>query len=1067
MSDYTLGLDLGPNSIGWALIDEQAEKKKIIDTGVRIFPEGVDQFDTAKEVSRNEDRRVARGMRRQIQRRRRRKRLVRAALISAGLLPENPDEQAALLDRDPYELRARALEEKLSPHELGRIFVHLAQRRGFLSNRKKDRGDKEVAGMLAEISELEKNIQESGCQTLGQWLFRKSRDLNHAKRAEDDHIRRHDGTGRHTRRDMYEAEFDAIWEAQRSFGHGSLLTDALKHGRHGKQTYPCKPRPRRHGDSPLSEFGLHGLIFFQRPMYWPRSAVGSCEFEPKQKRCPKADRRAQRFRLLQEVNNIRYTDLETGQESPLDDGQRALLLDKLGQQEKMTFDQIRKAFGFLESVKFNLEKGKRSQIQGMIVDYRLAKATGKSWHKRPEEEKDAIVRLLIDHEQNDDALIARLVDDFGMMPEQADAALSVDLPSGHLNVSLKAINKILPHLEKGLIYQSVSDPKKSAIHAAGYLRRDELRRRLFDRLPDPERTANCPIGDLPNPVVKRTLVELRKVVNAIVREYGKPAAVHVEMARDVKTRPKKGTEAYRKYQEQIAENRYREERRGEAAEKLRENRIKVSRDNITRYILWEDQRQACMYSGEPISFGQLFGGEVDVDHILPRSKTLDDSQNNKVVCFRRANADKGDRFPHQWLADSRPEQYEQVCARASRLMREGRMPYAKYRRFLQKELNLDDFIERQLNDTRYIARLAAEYLRCLFEADHHVLGVKGQLTHELRHDWGIENLLEQLPDSPAWQESDNLRPGEKNRADHRHHAIDAVVVALTNRKRLQELSRIHQAGGTEATGEIALDPWDGFRDDLKEAVARINVSHRAERKVSGRLHEETLYGKTDAEGQWVVRKPVAALSPNEIERIRDEGIKRIVTERLREEGIEFGRGKKVDPAAWKKAMADLKMPSGVPIKKVRILKPDLTIQPIREGTPNQAYVKPGSTHHLCIFEFDDHGKPKREAVFVTMLEATRRLKNREPVIQRTHPEHPEARFIMSLCRGEMVLANYAGNEKLLMYKTAASTTGQMIFVEHTDARDSSSQKGFSAKATTLDGRKVTVDLLGRIRWAGD
>lgn len=1068
MPNLTLGLDLGPNSIGWALVDE--ENQQIVDLGVRVFPEGVDNFDTSKEVSRNEGRRVARAMRRGTKRRQRRRRLLRQGLAEAGLFPEGPEEQQALLARDPYELRAQAMEEKLDRHELGRVFFHLAQRRGFQSNRKKDRDDKEVKGMLAEINNLEAEMHASGAPTLGNLLNQKALQFNHADRQVGDNVR-----NRHTKREMYEEEFQAICEAQRRLGHADLLTDELMYGQFGKQKYPLRPRRRPRHLSPLKAFGLHGLIFFQRSMYWPRSAVGLCEFEPKQPRCPRADRRAQRFRLLQEVNNLRYADRDAPKaEQPLDRQQRTLLVDKLARREKMTFEDIRQALGFLESVKFNLEKGKRPSLLGMAVDARMAKAVGKSWHERDEEEKNEIVELLIHNEREDDAVVQRLVDGFGMTQEQADAALDVDFPGGYVHLSLKAINKLLPHLERGLVYQSVSDPERSALHAAGYLRRDELRRRLFDKLPDPRRVRDCPIGDLPNPVVKRTLVELRKLVNAILREYGKPAAIHVEMGRDVKTRPKdKRSEAYRRYQEQIDEMRRREERRAGAAEKLRENGIKVNRDNITRYLLWEDQKHECMYSCpvRPIGFTQLFSGEVHVDHILPRSRCLDDSQNNKAVCFRDANADKGDRTPYEWLAHARPQQYEEVCQRAARLMDEGRIPYPKYRRFLQKELKLDDFIKRQLNDTRYIARVTAEYLRCLFDAPHRVLGVKGQLTAELRHHWGIESVLAELPDSPAWQEQSNLRPGEKNRADHRHHAVDAVVIALTNRRRLQELSRIRMAGGTEATGELVLDPWPGFREDFKDAVRGVNVSHRAERKVSGQLHEDTLYRPTDRKGAWVSRKPIEALSPNEIENIRDRGIQRIIIARLREHGVEFGRGAKVEAKVWKQALANLTMPSGVPIKKVRVVKPELTIQPIREGTPNVAHVKPGNTHHLCIFEFEENGKTKREPVFVTMLEAVARLKRREPAIQRAHPHRPDARFLMSLSRGEMVLVDWDGQPKLLVFRTAASTQGQLYFTEHTDARKSNLCRKYVATANSLitqrKARKVTVDRLGRIRWAND
>lgn len=1069
MSGLTLGLDLGPNSIGWALIDQ--EQKRIVGLGARVFPEGVDNFDSAKEVSRNEGRRIARGMRRQSQRRSRRKRILREGLVEAGLLPADPAAQQELLCQDPYELRARALREKLTPHQLGRVLMHLSQRRGFLSNRKIDRGDKEVKGMLAEIKELGAEMagSEGAGKTLGELLADKLSRIDHANRQPNDHVR-----NRHTDRPMYEEEFERIWEAQRDFGHADLLTDKLKHGESGRRQYPCKPMSRRSTMSRLKAFGIHGLIFFQRRMYWPKSAVGLCELEPKQPRCARADRHAQRFRMLQEVNNLRYIDLSAGNrnESPLSAQQRVLLLSKLGGKDRMTFDQIRNALGFTESVRFNLEKGKRPYLLGMVVDAAMAKATGAQWHDRPEEQKDEIVRVLINNEREDDAILRRAQEQWGMTAEQAASALDdVDFPAGYLHLSLKAIDRLLVPMEKGLVYQSISDPEHSALHAAGYLRRDELRRRIFDTLPDPARARDCPIGDIPNPVVKRTLVELRKLVNAIVREYGKPDAVHVEMGRDVKSRPRPGTEAYRKYQEGIAEMREREHRRDRAKEKIRENNVKPTREAVTRYLLWEDQNYTCIYSGVPISVDQLFGGEVDVDHIFPYSRSLDDSQNNKVVCFRSQNHDKRDHTPYEWLADNQPDRYEQICQRASKWMKEGRISYAKYRRFLQKELELDDFIERQLNDTRYIARATGEYLRCLFGADHRVLGLKGQLTAELRWQWGIDTLLSELPNSPAWQKQSNLRPGEKNRADHRHHALDAVVLALTDRKRLQQLSQIRRESLIRPTGEILFDPWPEFRCDLKAALALVHVSHRVERRVRGELHEKTLYGRTETDGHWVARKPVEELSLNEIGHIRDLGVQRIIIERLREFGVEYGRGKKPDAKTWKQAMADLKMPSGVPIKKVRVKKSETTIQPIRKGTPDEAFVKPGSNHHVCLFEWEKDGKIVRDAEYVSLLEAARRLKDHETVVRRQHSTNPNARFLMSLCPGDSVLIEQNGQDRLMIVSTLVSTQKRIHLVDAYDARRSSEKPDIGLAPNSLiikhNARKVTVDLLGRLRWARD
>ena len=1041
----TLGLDLGPNSIGWALVDQDANQ--IVNLGVRVFPEGVDNFDTGKEKPPNEDRRIARGMRRQIRRRAVRKRRLRDVLIGVGLFPTDAEEQQRLLQQDPYELRARALDEPVTAHELGRILLQINQRRGFLSNRKKERKEKEVKGMLAEISELASDITLSDCRTLGEYLHRKANTIDHRQRSDNDHIR-----NRHTRRQMLVDEFDAIWTSQSQY-HPDLLTDKLRYGSCGRQKQPHKPTRRPHAQSHLEAFGLEGMIFFQRPMYWPRSIVGACELEPKHKRCPRADRRAQCFRMFQELNNLRYIDPDTGEEHALLDEQRALLVDKLATRKEMTFEQIKKALGFLDTVRFNLEEGKRPKLQGMVSDHALAskKGIGTAWHSLPEEAKNNIVNILA-LSTDDDETHEQLVGDCGLTSEQADGALTIDLPAGYVMFSLKAIEKLLPYLKQGMRLMA-NDATDSAMHAAGYLRPDELQRRLFDQLPDPARTQDARIGDIPNPVVKRALVELRKLVNAIIREHGKPDAIHVEMAREVRQGPK----ARKEYSSRIAKIR---DERDHAASEIRTLEIKVNRDSILQYLLWQQQDNACVYCGQNISQAQLFGGEIDVDHILPYSRSLDDAQMNKVICHRRCNASKTNTTPYEWLASSDPKKYEQLCQRTLSLVRKGLMPYKKYRLFIQKELKLDDFIARQLTATAYITKATSEYLRCLFEHDHEVVGIKGQLTAELRRQWGLNDVLR----------DDQI--DRKSRDDHRHHTIDAVVIALTDRKRLGHLSRIHKSGGVMTTGEALEFPWNAFRDDVITRINDLTVSHRSNRKVTGSLHEDTVYGTTERKDRFVVRKPLDALSPNEIPNIRDPEIRRIIQERLAKYGIEIGRGKNTEAKLWREAMSNVTMPSGVPIKRVRVLRADRTIAAIREGQPDQAFVKPGSTHHVALFEWKESGNRKQGAVFVTMLEAINRVKRHEQVICRCAPvDHPtipsDAKFLFSLSRGEMVVADWNSENKVLVFKTGISTNGMLRFVDHTDSRRGIDQTQYSRVANKLHARKVVVDLLGRIRWAND
>ncbi len=531
MSHITLALDLGPTSIGWALLNEEA--RQIIGAGVRVFPEGVDRDKQGGEIPKNQARRVARGARRQIARRAKRKRLLRQSLVLANLLPNvaglpanDPNrrawEDAEFQTADPYELRARALRERLDPHEIGRVFLHISQRRGFLSNRKTDKAKdkkKETEGMLLQISELQQRIDQSKLGTLGAYLG------DRLQVSPQERIRK-----QHTHRQMFLDEFEEIWTAQRRF-HPELLTDALKHGESGPTISPRPPLRSGGGvEELLARFGIHGVMFFQRPIYWPKSVVGHCEIDPKQKRCRRADRAAQEFRLLQEVNNLRIIS-GGGEILELTEGQRDQLLESLSEKESLEFNAIRKKLGLFENDGFNLEAGKRTKLQGFETDAKIAnkKCLGKVWFEYAEQKKTAIVRSLL--EDDEVRFRQRAAEEFQLTDEQIERLQDVNLPDGYSSYGLQTIEKLLPFMRKGLPLSS-RDGRPCAIREAGFLRLWERPGKKGQFLPEPP--------EMTNPIVRQAIFEVRKVVNAIIREFGKPEAVHIELARDVK-----GTKAQR------------------------------------------------------------------------------------------------------------------------------------------------------------------------------------------------------------------------------------------------------------------------------------------------------------------------------------------------------------------------------------------------------------------------------------------------------------------------------------------------------------------------------------------
>lgn len=1020
-----LGLDIGAASIGWALVDPAAQK--IIATGVRVFPEGVARDSSGAEQSRNQQRRLARQQRRQFRRRATRLRRVRGILGDTGLLWKS---QEQLERADPYALRAKALDEPLAPWEIGVVLFHMAQRRGFRGSRSGNAEGKD-GPVYGDISSLQSEIQQSQSRTLGEH-FHKMRQQAAEQGLADPRVR-----GRHTTRSMYEAEFDAVWGAQARY-HPATLTSALRER-------------------------MFDALLFQRRLKPSDELVGFCELDRTRRRCAAAHRVAQRFRIAQEVANLRLID-PNGHESDLTSDQAEQVREALAGSEKQTFGQLRKLLGLSEQHRFNLEQGKRTTLYGHRTDAKLrSKAVfGASWESLGEDEKDRIVELLL-REDDLDTLERYARDVRGLSPEQAHAFARVELQPGYLAYSVDVLRKLTPHLERGAIMRH-KDRSRSAIHLAGFTPIDELPVPTFDRLPQPPK-------DIRNPLVLAAVHQVRRVVNAIVNEYGKPTAIHIELAREIQG----GIE---QRQERSLAMRKRERARDDAAEQIRTHcpEVRVTRDVIDRYLLWRDMKETCPYSGKTIPLAVLFGPDIEVDHILPYSRSLDDSFANKTVCYRDFNRDKGQRTPFEWLGGDEA-QFDAMVQRVRHLGGVGQR--SKLRKFTQQTCELDDFIARQLNDTAYICRQTAAYMRQL---GVDVICVKGQSTADLRARWGLNTVLR----------DDKLNL--KNRDDYRHHAIDAIVVAMTDRSRLQTLatfdpashrrerrlaSRESPALVDKRTGEVLASPqpWPQFRDQVEASVNTINVSHRPQRRVRGVLHEDTYYGKASDPGIYTSRKPLAALKPSEVERIRDDGIRKAIAIRAITRGVELASAKEFPKDFWNETLFQVRRKLGtprsrdewetthIPVVAVTVAKRDNTIQAL--GATG-LYVKPGSNHHVCIFEYtDDKGRVRRDAVWCNLMEAVQRIGRKQPAVRRGHPTQPNAKFIMSLCPGDMVLVTDEGRPRLMKFVTGASTQGQLYFSDARDARKSADRKDKAKKASTLVGNKVTVDLLGRIRWAGD
>ncbi len=829
-------------------------------------------------------------------------------------------------------------------------------------------------------------------------------------------------SGVHAHRSVVRAEFEKLWVAQAEH-HPGALTDGLKQG-------------------------LEDAIFFQRPVFWRKNTLGECRFMPGEALCPKGAWLSQQRRMLEKLNNLAVAG---GNARPLDADERAAILGRLQIQATMSWGGVRDALkplfkargepGGQRRLKFNLELGGERLLLGNALEARLAAIFGEVWavHPHKAEIRDAVHRELWaadygeignqrvvilraeDRKVRRAEAVRRFVDAYGIGAAQAAKLEVLSLPTGWEPYSVTALRAFMPHLEAGTPFGAlVNGPDWEAWRAETFPARDQPTGEILDRLPSPaDREESERLAALRNPTVVRAQNELRKVVNNLISVHGKPDVIRIELTREVGS-------SKRQRDERKNGIRKHELRRKAAARDLESKGIaEPSHDAVEKWLLWQECGERCPYTGDHIGFDALFRENLfEVEHIWPRSRSFDDSFGNKTLCRRDINLAKGNRTPFEYLGHqeeewaavrSRPEAMSAARGKAG-------MSRGKVRKFLADSMP-DDFANRQMTDTGYAARQAVGLLKRLWpdvgpEAPVNVQAVTGRVTAQLRRLWGLNNIL--------------AVDGEKTRADHRHHAIDALTVACAHPGMTQRLSNYwRQREDPGATKPELAPPWPTIRADAESAMDSIIVSHRVRKKVSGPLHKETVYGDAGADfttqsgtyRQYVTRKPVGSLSKSELASDPEtdgEGIRDSVVRRVLREWVETHGG---DP---KKAFPPYPTlgENGPEICKVRLLvkQQSRLMAPLATGSADL-----GANHHIAIYR-----QPDGRIAFdvVSLFEAARRLSRREPVVCGARDDGAE--FVMSLAAGE-ALHIPRGKLSGLWIVTGVWANGQIVVEQANDA----------------------------------
>ena len=691
---------------------------------------------------------------------------------------------------------------------------------------------------------------------------------------------------------------------------------------------------------------------------------------------------------------------------------------------------------------------------------------------------------------------------FPLTDEQIEAYSQINLEEGFCNLSKTSMNRILPHLREGL-------GLTEAIEKAGY---DPTRKIVKGKTEEVNKIPHLDPNELRNPIVQQMLSETFRVVNAIIKEYGKPDMVRIELARELKKPKTKREEA----RNNAIRKRSQREEYAEFLSKNFGTRIEPNSSEVRKYELWlemgcQDQSlddlksfmrngritdsvkyklwkecgRISPYSGNVIPLSKLFSPEIQIEHILPYSQTMNNEFGNLCLCEADINKKKGDKLPYEYFESI--GKLDEFKSNVSRLQNE-----AKRKRFLSKEIP-DGFLNSQLNNTSYAATDLAWRLSSVFppvakgdKESPRVQVVNGQATSDLRRLWGLNSIL-------ASGDMDT-----KNRGDHRHHTIDAIAIACTSPGIIHTLS---SASKFNMKGQLRNDdikePWNGFRNDCCESMNSVIVSYRNQKRLVGKkpnriktndldkhpdgfmrqstitirgaMHEERIYGSiaVNNEQQFVTRWPLEKFTnEKQLDKVVDPKVREILKKRVNK----YGTTKKAfEPNEKDPILMYSKKGIMVPIKRARVWN-DM-VKDLMEIRKN-AFVQTRNNYVIAFYREGENKKRKFETV--SFYEAVRRALNHLPIVQ---PDKGGFPLLFALKQRDIVVRyenhpdeiNWDSMDDLrnrLFRVREFSVTGKIIldylYAAKLDKKTDRNLLFYQANPNTLKCVKIEVDLLGRI-----
>ena len=1151
-----LGIDTGTNSLGWAIVEKQADEYHLLDKGVNIFQEGV-KMEKGIESSKAAERTAHKAARVRNYRIKLRKIRLLRILTDAHLCPplskaelsewrlkkkypknelfmqwQSTDDES---EKTPYAYRHKCLHESLDftsmtdRYILGRSFYHMIQRRGFLSNRKDQSGD-DTGKVKESISNLTQEMHDAGYEYLGDYfysLYNKGEKIRNHYTARNEH---------------YLAEFKAICEKQ----------DLDKN---------LGPEVVRQ---------IEKAIFDQRPLKSQKGQVGKCVFEKNKTKCPSSHPMYEEFRMLSFINNIKIQTPNDDVLRPLSPEERALIMPLFFRKSKKLFDfediakklAPKKQYGFYKKssdaeMPYLFNYPMDTSVSSCPVTTALKDIFGDDWIDSLCETytlAEGKSRLNVVNDiwhvlcfYTDDTKLAEFAKNrLQLNDEEAKKFCEISLPGDYASLSLKAICKILPYLRRGLIYShavflgnlcevmpqyewEIEEMRNAAIEhiihemnlidskdartfevcIKEYLKEqyhvsEEKLKKLYhpsmmEVYPRVQRTNNHGVYQLGspridsvrNPMAMRSMFRLRKLVNRLLEEgkIDQDTEIHIEFARELNDANKRNA---------IAVYTKENQNKNDEARKKIINLFKAETGkdidptdvDVLKYVLWEEQGHICLYTGKQIRISDFVGSnpKFDIEHTIPRSVGGDSTKMNLTLCDSRFNRDiKKTKLPtelsnheeimtriNEWKEKyeslegqirkqkklskgaSSKEQKDRIIRKRHLLELQRDYWRGKYLRFTMESVP-EGFSRRQGTDISVISKYARLYLKSLFK---HVYTVKGIATSDFRKIWGIQKAY-----------------SKKERVNHVHHCIDAIVIACIDLDEYNKLGAYyHDEENHEWYGMSKAyfkKPWPTFVEDIEKVQDEIlvyhytpdNMSKQGRRRIlidgkkvlskgdaaRGSLHNDTYYGAIENDGvvRYVKRINLASMKESDVKNIVDDVVRGIVEATIREKG-------------FKEAMAGtiwMNEEMQIPIKKVRCytsIKNPLSFDKKKQRDLSDKeykrnyYVTTDGNYMVALYVGSAKtGKKKTFYEFVNMMEAADYYKtsyDKSVIGHNIVPlEKDNCQLAFILKKGTMVIFyketkeevwDYSQKEKdrNLYYVSVIESDGRVTFKYHQEAR---------------------------------